>query len=629
MANGLPDGGGPSGMVIDPRNSNVYVGLREGGIYASTDGGASWHHQEFPWSVRINDLAIDPFSSDKVLAVIDEGRDLAATSNGGASWDYLVGSPGRQRAVAIDPQNPSNIWVGDDFKFGGYCIFNPIDFTETCSCNLTLYVYSSENGGQSWTSSSHGLISGEMSWSDIVYGHCSSRVSDIMIKPDDSETILIAMMNFNGALKRTTDGGDNWVYVGGPSRTIAANPGDSSYMYYGHEQWSGYTQVGSVYASSNGGATWGYLSLNESWPGSITSVIDLEVNREFFGEYGYAPTYAATSSGLIKTAWNGSDWSWEKVSGLPTDNITALAIDHSTVPGVIYVGTGDAGVFVSLDGGSIWTPFNENLGDLSIKKLAISASQPKTLYAGTNYAGVWSLVIVIDTDSDGLPDDLENTTCTNIDNQDTDNDGILDGLEDANHNGIVESTETDPCDVDSDKDGVQDGMELGYTLGDISPDTDTEIFQPDLDPTTTTDPLLADTDGDGIPDGIEDINLNGKVDTEETDPNIHDTDGDGLNDGIELAYWGSNWNADPDGDQLVNLLDPDSDNDGLSDGVEVNILGTNPLSADTDGNGTPDNEEDNDGDGLTNAEEVQCSSDPLDSNSKCAKGLPFLMLLLD
>ena len=110
---------------------------------------------------------------------------------------------------------------------------------------------------------------------------------------------------------------------------------------------------------------------------------------------------------------------------------------------------------------------------------------------------------------------------------------------------------------------------------------------------------------------------------------IADSDYDGLNDGFEVTYWGSDWNDDPDGDLLVNLLDPDSDNDGLKDGVEVKLLGTDPALADSDGNGTPDRDEDNDGDGFTNAEEIECESDPIDPYSRCARALPWLMLLLD
>jgi hypothetical protein len=71
-----------------------------------------------------------------------------------------------------------------------------------------------------------------------------------------------------------------------------------------------------------------------------------------------------------------------------------------------------------------------------------------------------------------------------------------------------------------------------------------------------------DTDGDGILDGDE-------IDVYGTDPDKIDTDGDGINDGEEIAFWGDAWDADPDSDGLINLLDADSDNDDYSDGLEV------------------------------------------------------------
>ena len=122
---------------------------------------------------------------------------------------------------------------------------------------------------------------------------------------------------------------------------------------------------------------------------------------------------------------------------------------------------------------------------------------------------------------------------------------------------------------------------------------------------------------------------------------IPDVDQDGLPDDWERAYFADldeTGSGNPDGDGLINSdeytadtnpVNPDTDNDGLSDGMEVNILGTKPTMADTDSNGTPDGDEDNDGDGFTNAEEVQCGSDPADSSSRCTRGLPWLMLLLD
>lgn len=138
---------------------------------------------------------------------------------------------------------------------------------------------------------------------------------------------------------------------------------------------------------------------------------------------------------------------------------------------------------------------------------------------GTSYGNEVNFTTKADSDGDGLSDALENNWCTDPNDADTDNDGIIDGVEDANHNGNVDPGETNPCNIDTDGDGIQDGTELGYTSDNIGQDTDTNIFQPDLDPGTTTNPLNPDTDNDGWDDGEEDTNFSGQVDPDETDPN--------------------------------------------------------------------------------------------------------------
>ena len=81
----------------------------------------------------------------------------------------------------------------------------------------------------------------------------------------------------------------------------------------------------------------------------------------------------------------------------------------------------------------------------------------------------------------------------------------------------------------------------------------------------------ADSDGDGLTDA-EELTVYG------TDPQRADTDGDGLSDGAEVAWWRTKWQADADGDGLINLLDADADGDGVLDAVEM-AQGTNPADA--------------------------------------------------
>ncbi len=107
-----------------------------------------------------------------------------------------------------------------------------------------------------------------------------------------------------------------------------------------------------------------------------------------------------------------------------------------------------------------------------------------------------------------------------------------------------------------------------------TPTTDTDSDGlPDLEEMDIhgTNPNSADTDGDGLSDFDEVVNM-------PTDARYADSDFDGINDSEEQTYWGADWNADTDGDGVVNIIDGDSDNDGVADGAEI-AHGTDPGDA--------------------------------------------------
>ncbi|WP_257161927.1 binary toxin-like calcium binding domain-containing protein [Corynebacterium cystitidis] len=187
----------------------------------------------------------------------------------------------------------------------------------------------------------------------------------------------------------------------------------------------------------------------------------------------------------------------------------------------------------------------------------------------------------VDTDGDGIPDELEIAGWTTASGEvfrtdpllaDTDGDGLSDGEEAGN---IVEGEEydtiyegvTNPVKADSDDDGLDDKTELeGWEAADGR--------------TYSTDPMNADTDGDGISDGLE----AGTPEEQEdgsliyqwiSNPTKVDSDGDGLDDLREL-------------DAGTDPFAKDTDGDGLRDSREVLHHNTNPLDADTDGDGFDD-----------------------------------------
>ena len=329
-----------------------------------------------------------------------------------------------------------------------------------------------------------------------------------------------------------------------------------------------------------------------------------------------------------------------------------------------------------------------NSGDFVCSLAALSdgiytLSATATNEIGLSSAPSLSVTFIVesdgDTDNDGMPDyweglhgfDLKNARDFDLD---ADSDG-LDNLEeylagsdprdaDTDDDGVCDGNEVEPAadsdgdgarnvvDCDSDNDGLGDALEVGVEPCGVFTRFELHLFVPDSDPSTVTDPTLADTDGDSVRDGTEDLNHNGRKDTGEFDPldgataapaiNLFDGDKDGLSD-VEERYEGTdpndadsdddglfdgfeaNWNADIDGDGLIDALDPDSDNDGVADATEVSLTtetnatdparkrfraDVDPLSStsmvlvDTDGDGLRDGLEDPNANGAVDPNEL-------------------------
>lgn len=128
----------------------------------------------------------------------------------------------------------------------------------------------------------------------------------------------------------------------------------------------------------------------------------------------------------------------------------------------------------------------------------------------------------LDSDEDGIPDQIELEIGTDPFDPDTDGDGLEDGQELYEFN-------TDPLVADTDGDGLSDGDEvLVYDTDPLIPDSDEDgLSDGDEILIYRTDPLSPDSDEDGLNDYDE-------IYVYETDPNNPDTDGDGFTDGQEI-----------------------------------------------------------------------------------------------
>ncbi|MBI4441335.1 thrombospondin type 3 repeat-containing protein [Candidatus Woesearchaeota archaeon] len=158
-----------------------------------------------------------------------------------------------------------------------------------------------------------------------------------------------------------------------------------------------------------------------------------------------------------------------------------------------------------------------------------------------------------DDDNDGLLDRIEPKGCQFV--TDCDQDSLSDGEEANTHH-------TSPIDRDTDKDGILDPEEIKGTMGFI------------------TNATLADTDGDSFK--TTEMNDLTEINTHRTNPIKEDTDGDLMGDGWEL-YYGFNPKNAADGDG-------DLDNDRLKNKDEY-IKHTDPKNQDTDNDGIQDGDD--------------------------------------
>ena len=73
---------------------------------------------------------------------------------------------------------------------------------------------------------------------------------------------------------------------------------------------------------------------------------------------------------------------------LQRDLINAIVIDPND-RGILYVGTENAGIYKSIDGGTSWQPTHNGLGRAAIHTLIMDPGDSKVLYAGTRLGGVY------------------------------------------------------------------------------------------------------------------------------------------------------------------------------------------------------------------------------------------------
>jgi photosystem II stability/assembly factor-like uncharacterized protein len=351
LINGLPNNTpslGRIGISISSSSPNTLYAIYAdnigyfAGVYKSTNNGDSWTRtndgalnslfSSYGW--WFGNIRVDPSNPNNVFVM---GLDVYKTTNGGSSWSYSSGSMHvDQHGMYIHPANPNFIIAGND---GG--------------------VYKSTNAGASWAFITSMPIT-QFYTCDVDFQYPNRYYGGTQD---------------NGTNRTLTGNPNGWQQIyGGDGFYVLVDPSNNNYVYAEY-------QYGGFARSTNGGNNFSYglngVSGTDRFNWSTPFVID---------PTNPAKLYLGTHR-LYKTTNRAVSWtpiSPDLTNGLPTGNqvygtITTIASAPSDT-NVVYVGTDDGNVWVTLDGGANWTKISNPLPVRWITRVAVNPYDAMTAY---------------------------------------------------------------------------------------------------------------------------------------------------------------------------------------------------------------------------------------------------------
>ena len=325
---------------------------------------------------RVAALAVDP-TAETTLYLGAASGGVWKTTDGGASWSPIFETVGTQSigAIHLEPGSPQNVWVGTGEQ------------GQSCTSYFGQGLFRSTDGGSSWTAR-NGSGAGALSL---------SYVSTIWTEPGNPAVVLAGGHGWcnagslaTGGLFRSTDGGESWTRVlAGAVSDLVVHPTDPDLMYAAVGRW-GQTGDG-VYRSEDGGLTWTRLTAGLPVDGSIrrTRLALAPSNPAVI----YA--FAGNSSGgadVYRTTDGGTSWSLRKSGACDGQCSYNLCLSvHRTSPDTVYLGA--LRIYRSTDGGTSFSALTTTWGSSQkvhqdTHVLLPSPSTDNRLWVGCD-GGIW------------------------------------------------------------------------------------------------------------------------------------------------------------------------------------------------------------------------------------------------
>lgn len=342
-------------IAINPTNPDRALVGTAGGIFATTDAGATWTERS---------SGIDEAAFGRPLVAQDgSGAVYAPTLNANMIYRRNPGT-GEWQGIArgaVDALGPMGRW--------GDLISTPIGVQPSDS-NI-LYVsrggslVRSTNGGGTW--------------------HALGSILGTALTFDPTDPLVGYAATSNLYLQKTVDGGANWTPInnGLPATSysqVLIHPTDPQVLYA-----AGGVPTG-VYRSTDAGA---------SWAPANTGIQNVLAQKIAFEPGNATVLYAATTGGLFKSTNSGGSWT-SVYQPTAFGGVVDVVVD-SIVPTIVYATAyNDAQVLRSVDAGQTWERLQPFIVGASSRNttLALLPAQPSVIVAAKEKAGLHEMRIV-------------------------------------------------------------------------------------------------------------------------------------------------------------------------------------------------------------------------------------------
>lgn len=362
--------GGPLAVVdvVAASPDVVWAAGTFGGVFRSTDGGATWAAAigNLP-NASPASVAADPVRA--AVAWVSGPAGVYRTADAGVTWQARLGGPAQ--AVSVAPSAPSTVYVVQ--RNGGLthlkrttddgATFQQVaqvwDFVASVAVDpqspSTVYVASSSSPGRLQKSTDGGAT-----FVNANAGLEAIQVREVAVDPSDPMVVLATSLS-NGVF-RSTDAGATW------HPTVGSGPAYYVSFAASGEAWSAVPGGGAA-RSVDGGATWTPVS------GTVDAPRDIAAHPTSPGV-----AWVANGAGATKTVDGGTTWT-PMAQGLAATSVTSIAVDPTT-PSVVYAATDGVGLHKSVDGAGSWS--RTSLPSDRVFAVAVDPVVPTTVWAGAD-----------------------------------------------------------------------------------------------------------------------------------------------------------------------------------------------------------------------------------------------------